>query len=252
MVRKDFPNSSTTPSDIGTPAETYTSPAIRNVDPQQFTVLVNRHMTANLIHLQAASEIQPMSAIDLVKNCPDFPRLPVPIHTARLCLRPFAEEDTAAIAALLADADTTQWIGGVKTETEALASVLRMKDSFYGRGWGTLAIVPTDIHSCIGYCGIRPLPHTQDAEIAFGLLRSHWNRGFATEASVACLQAAFTILRLPSVVATVYPGNTRSIAVLQKLRMTRERCVFGTWPGDLAYLFRVTRQIWMQSDCSSI
>jgi [ribosomal protein S5]-alanine N-acetyltransferase len=185
-----------------------------------------------------------MSAIELIANPSKAARLSVPIRTPRLHLRPFTEDDIGSIGRLFADPEATQWIGGTKTAAEAAASVLRMRDNFSNRGWGTLAVAPSDGSECVGYCGVRPLPHTQDVELAFGFIKSHWNQGFATEASVACLDAAFTTLSFQSIVATVYPGNSRSLAVLKKLNMKQDATVFGQWPYSLALLFRVTKDEW--------
>jgi [ribosomal protein S5]-alanine N-acetyltransferase len=187
-----------------------------------------------------------MTAIDLITHPTETGRISVPIRTSRLQLRPFTEGDIGCLGRILADPETTQWIGGTKTEAEAAASVLRMRDSFNSRGWGTLAVLPIGESQSVGYCGVRPLPHTQDVELAFGFLKSHWGHGFATEASIACLDAAFAVLPLQSIVATVYPGNSRSLAVLKKLKMRQEATVFGQWPHSLALLFRVTKDEWTQ------
>ena len=185
-----------------------------------------------------------MSAIDLIRNPSGGARIPVPIHTERLLLRPFEAADVQGITALLADPETTRWIGGVKSAHDAAASVMRMKDSFRGRGWGTLAVIPQDGADCVGYCGVRPLAHTQEVEVAFALSKACWGRGLAIEASRACIEATFRALPLDSVVATVYPDNSRSIAVLKKLGMVEESRVFGVWPDSLALLFRITRDQW--------
>lgn len=185
-----------------------------------------------------------MSAIDLIRNPSGEARISVPIRTQRLLLRPFEAADAPGISEMLADPDTTRWIGGVKSANEAIASVMRMKDSFKGRGWGTLAVIPHETPQCVGYCGVRPLAHTQEVEIAFGLSKAHWQRGYGTEAGRACLDATFRALPLNSIVATVYPDNTRSIAVLKKLGLREESRVFGVWPDSLALLFRITRDEW--------
>jgi RimJ/RimL family protein N-acetyltransferase len=158
------------------------------------------------------------------------------------------DADIRSYSALMADPETTQWIGGTRTESEAGESVVRMRNGFHRRGWGTLAVVPSDTPDadCIGYCGVRPLPHTQDVELAFGFLKSHWNQGFAAEAGAACLDAAFQTQRFSSVVATVYPDNTRSLAVLRKLHMKDSGRIFGHWPKEIALLFRVTLNDWEQ------
>jgi [ribosomal protein S5]-alanine N-acetyltransferase len=188
-----------------------------------------------------------VTGIELMSHAPNA-RLPVPLITPRLQLRPFEPGDVARFSALLSDEDTTRWIGGVRTEAEAMASIVRMRDSFQGRGLGTLAVVPIGETDCAGYCGVRPLVHTQDMELAFGLLKAYWHKGFATEACTACLQATFETFPLSSVVATVYPENLQSIAVLTKLGMKPEARVFGTWPNSFALLFRLTREAWLGRD----
>ena len=187
-----------------------------------------------------------MSAIDLLRNPSGKARVPVPIRTPRLLLRPFEDADVQGIVAMLGDPETTRWIGGVKSANDAAASVMRMKDSFRGRGWGTLAVIPRETTECVGYCGVRPLAHTQEVEIAFGLSKTYWGSGYGTEASSACIDATFNALPLDSIVATVYPENARSLAVLKKLGLRQESRVFGVWPDSLALLFRITRGDWSQ------
>src|SRR5262249_36965133 len=143
----------------------------------------------------------------------------IPILTPRLELRPFHVSDVDGIAELLADGEATKFIGSVKPRHAAAESVFVMRDAFTTRGWGTLAVVPRDKQKCVGYCGVRPLPHASEIEIAFALQREYWNQGYATEAAGAAINAAFKTLRIKSIVATVYPENKPSLRVLEKLGM---------------------------------
>jgi len=170
----------------------------------------------------------------------------VPILTPRLELRPFNESDIEGIASLLADREATRFIGGVKSREIAADSVRSMRDAFAARGWGTLAVVQRGEERCVGYCGVRPLPHTAEIEIAFALQQRCWNRGFATEAASASIDAAFTSLQIRSIVATVYPDNKPSLRVLEKLGMKLESEVFGHWPMTTALLFRIQAEKWVQ------
>jgi [ribosomal protein S5]-alanine N-acetyltransferase len=168
----------------------------------------------------------------------------VPILTPRLELRPFQESDVDGIAELLADHEATRFIGSVKSRYAAADSVSVMREAFATRGWGTLAVVPRDKRSCIGYCGVRPLPHTAEIEIAFALQQKYWNQGYATEAAAASIDAAFKGLGIKSLVATVYPDNKPSLRVLEKLGMRLESEVFGHWPMTIALLFRLEADTW--------
>jgi RimJ/RimL family protein N-acetyltransferase len=168
----------------------------------------------------------------------------VPILTPRLELRPFRESDVDGIAELLADREATRFIGSVKSRYAAAESVTVMREAFAARGWGTLAVVPRDKGSCVGYCGVRPLPHTAEIEIAFALQQKYWNQGYATEAAAASIDAAFKSLGIRSLVATVYPDNKPSLRVLEKLGMRLESDVFGHWPMTIALLFRLEAETW--------
>jgi RimJ/RimL family protein N-acetyltransferase len=126
-----------------------------------------------------------------------------------------------------------------------------MRDAYATRGWGTLAVIPRGTQECVGYCGVRPLPHTEEIEVAFALQRRCWNLGYATEAAAASIDAAFEHLRVKSVVATVYPDNKASLRVLGKLGMTPECQVFGHWPMTTALLFRITDEKWRSRSAST-
>jgi len=184
------------------------------------------------------------SPVQLLSTSSAKRTIPVPIITARLELRPFKQADTDEIAQLLADRETTRFIGDVKTREAAAESVRVMRDAHSSRGWGTLAIFPRGELNCVGYCGVRPLPHTAEVEVAFALQRQRWNMGYATEAAAASIDAAFEHLEIPSIVATVYPENKASLRVLAKLGMSLESEVFGHWPMTTALLFRVVREKW--------
>jgi ribosomal-protein-alanine N-acetyltransferase len=184
------------------------------------------------------------SAVEVISQVEYRALHPQELQTDRLLLRPFSVEDAEGLAGVLMDGEAAQFIGGPKTHAEARDSAVRMRDAFIQRGWGTLAVILPDAGKCIGYCGVRPLSCTPDVELAFALARSCWDKGYATEAATAVLDAAFVCLRFESVVGTVYPENIASQRVLAKLGMKFERKVFGFWPRDEAWLFRVYRNDW--------
>ncbi len=176
--------------------------------------------------------------------------LPVPIVTPRLELRAFGDSDVNSIVELLTDSVATQFIGGTLSADAAARVAYRMSEAFRIRGWGTLAVVPKDRSACVGYCGVRPLSQTREVEIAFALHPTCWNRGYATEAARACIDASFAALGLRSIVATVYPDNTASCRVLTKLGLIPDGRVFGIWPREHALLYRINRKDWEANQAS--
>jgi RimJ/RimL family protein N-acetyltransferase len=195
-------------------------------------------------NLNAHADERLLSPIDVIGRGDCRALHPPFLQTARLLLRPFIAEDSDGLSRVLSDDEAAQFIGGTKSAEEARDSAIRMQQSFAHRGWGTLAVVPNDLGTCIGYCGVRPLACTPDVELAFALERTHWHKGYATEAAEAVLDAAFRFLRFESVVGTVYPDNVASQRVLDKLGLKFEHKVFGFWPREEAWLFRLTRGTW--------
>src|SRR5689334_8685003 len=75
---------------------------------------------------------------------------PQALQTDRLLLRPFLADDVDGLARVLSDNDAAQFIGGTKSRDEARESATRMGDAFAQRGWGTLAVIPLEMGTCIG------------------------------------------------------------------------------------------------------
>jgi ribosomal-protein-alanine N-acetyltransferase len=72
----------------------------------------------------------------------------------------------------------------------------------------------------IGWCGLKNFPETNEVDLGYRFMKIHWGKGYATEASEACLKYGFEILNLPRIIAKAMPDNTGSIKVMQKLGMS--------------------------------
>jgi RimJ/RimL family protein N-acetyltransferase len=68
----------------------------------------------------------------------------------------------------------------------------------------------------VGFVGLRPLPASPELELYYGLERSHWGRGLATEACRALVDIART-LELRQLEASHFIDNSASARVLDKL-----------------------------------
>jgi [ribosomal protein S5]-alanine N-acetyltransferase len=64
-----------------------------------------------------------------------------------------------------------------------------------------------------------------------------WGHGYATEAARAVVVHALGALELPEVLAEVDEGNAASVAVIERLGMTR----FDVVPGALGPMIRYRR-----------
>lgn len=166
------------------------------------------------------------------------------LKTERLILRPMAENDTAALADILSDGKVgeTYMVPSFATRADALRLAARcialsVGDARFVRG------------IYIGEALIGMINETERGEdfVEFGYVISpaHWNRGYATEAFSAVMEAF--LLKGFKVVAGAFESNTASIRVMQKSGMrlsssratveyrgTLRRCVYyEAKPGDV-------------------
>lgn len=83
---------------------------------------------------------------------------------------------------------------------------------------------------CIGYCGFEYSERLGAVELAYGLEKSAWGRGFASEAAEAVLRYGFETLRLDVIAAAVNPENAASERILMKLGLHKTGQL--PWPGQ--------------------
>ena len=154
------------------------------------------------------------------------------LTTARLHLRPFTPADQEAIHAVYRDPDVMRYVGhGAHRTMAETANALRIYgDVLAQRGYSFLAVTERASGTVIGDGGLHPMGGIgPDLELGYTLARSAWGKGYATELGRALVEYAFTVLRVPRVVAQVEPANTASRNVLAKLGMTEreERMAYG-------------------------
>ena len=149
------------------------------------------------------------------------------IETPRLILRRWKDSDRPAFAAICADPEVMQWLGGVMTREQADARIDRVEATFDALGHGRFLIERKSDGAFLGWCGVMPChesvtPLAGQPEIGWRLVRDAWGGGLATEAARAALDDAFGRLGMNQVLAYTGPANLRSQAVMQRLGMTRE------------------------------
>lgn len=138
-------------------------------------------------------------------------------RTQRLLLRPGFPEDATALAAAIADKAIVSNLTGPPWPfglADAQAYLARRPDSVLP---SLLVFERSDDGAplLIGECGISRRPSGR-AELGYWIARSHWGRGFASEAAAAMVDIA-RALRLPALEASHFLDNPRSGRILEKL-----------------------------------
>lgn len=147
------------------------------------------------------------------------------LRTARLVLRPFADEDRRAFAALNTDAEVMAEFPAVLTpaQSDAFIDFAEAKRAQTGFGFSAVA---TPEGQFLGMCGLNapgfPAPFMPCVEIGWRFARGAWGKGYATEAAQAWLGHGFGPLGLNEIVSFTATTNKRSEAVMQRIGMTRD------------------------------
>ena len=153
-------------------------------------------------------------------------KLPIPIETPRLLLRPWRDDDLPAFAAMNADPRVMEFLGPLKTREESDASVARFSAHLARHGFGFWAVEVTGVADFIGFVGLKVLDFEAHfapcVEVGWRLAYDHWGKGYATEAARASLDFGFRRLGLEEIVAFTVPANRRSWRVMERLGMTRD------------------------------
>lgn len=152
--------------------------------------------------------------------------MPAPIlETARLRLRPWRDSDLEEFAALNADPRVMQHFESTLTREQSNLMTARIRERMSERDFGLWAVEVPGIADFVGFTGLSvpgfDAHFTPCVEVGWRLAFDHWHKGYATEAAALALSYAFDRLALEEVVSFTVPANTRSIAVMERLGMTR-------------------------------
>jgi RimJ/RimL family protein N-acetyltransferase len=155
------------------------------------------------------------------------------LETERLQLRWMTLDDTPMMFAVWNDPAFMQFVGdrGIRTLDEAEVSMQQGPLHLYSEyGYGPFRVIGREDGADMGVCGLYRRDGLDEPDIGFALLPDYRGKGFGYEASVAVLDHARDVLKLPRVAAIVSPSNDASIALLEKLGMCYDKAM--RLPGD--------------------
>lgn len=92
-------------------------------------------------------------------------------------------------------------------------------NSYRLHGFGRWAVVLKDSNRFIGWCGLKR-NELNEIDLGYRFFKTEWGKGYATEASYACLNFGFGQLKLDSIMARGAKANQASIQVMRKLKMS--------------------------------
>lgn len=171
--------------------------------------------------------------------------------TKRLILRPFADSDRDAFAAMNADPEVMAHFPAPlsRAESDALMDAIEEKRARFGFSFDAIE----RSGELIGFCGLSvpktALPFSPCVEIGWRLTRRAWSKGYASEAARDALARAFGPLGLDEVVSFTPTTNHLSMAVMTRIGMVRDRdgdfrhpVVAPSHPLSIHVLYRIGKE----------
>ena len=157
------------------------------------------------------------------------------LTTRRLVLRPVTEQDRGELLGHWTAPDVRRFLfdGAVLSPAEITEVIEYSTRTFAAAGYGLWLIRERDRAALVGTAGLRPLEDL-GLEVIYSLAPEAWGHGYATEAAQAVIGYALGPLGLPEVLAEVDEGNAASVAVIERLGLTR----FDMVPGLLGPMAR--------------
>jgi RimJ/RimL family protein N-acetyltransferase len=168
----------------------------------------------------------------------------VALHTDRLHLRMFREDDLDAYAAICADPEVMRYLGDGRTlgRNEAWRQMAMILGHWQLRGYGLWAVEERATGALVGRLGFFEPEGWPGFELGWMLRRASWGRGYATEGAERALAHAFTEMGRQRLISLIRPDNRASIRVAERLgeRLEGRTTLFG----QEALVYGIDRARW--------
>lgn len=159
------------------------------------------------------------------------------LETERLVLRPIVLEDVNEVLAIYNDAEAGKYNcwQTIEGQKAGLLKIMQFREGWERKERIRWGLIDKTSHKLIGDCAFVMFDwRTDRAEVGFNLVRSHWNKGFMTEALNAVLEYGWKN-GLHRIEAIVNPENAPCRALLAKLGWTEEAILRGLGKKDGVY-----------------
>jgi len=161
---------------------------------------------------------------------------PIPtFESQRLILRAFQPSDFEPMATFFADPLSAHY-GGPCGREEAWRKFAVYSGHWLLRGYGPWALEDKATGAYVGLAGLWFPEGWVEPEITWALVPGQHGKGFATEAALRALQAAYQHFGWTTAVSVVSTQNRASQAVAQRMGATLERDI--TYRHGQAHLYR--------------
>lgn len=139
------------------------------------------------------------------------------IETPRLVLRVPRLEDLDAMTAMMSDAETARFIGGVMPKPVMWRVLMSLIGAWHAHGFAMFAVCERSTGRWVGRLGPWMPEGWPGTEIGWTISRDCWGRGYATEGAIAATDWAVDTLGWTDIIHSIAPENVASQQVARKL-----------------------------------
>jgi RimJ/RimL family protein N-acetyltransferase len=147
------------------------------------------------------------------------------LETDRLLLRGWHDDDLEPFAAMNADETVMEFYPATLARRQSDALAMRLRRCLDKDGFGLYAVEMKSTRDFIGYVGFAKAEFaaafTPAVEVGWRLALRSWGTGYASEAARACVSHGFSELGFDELVSFTARRNKRSIAVMERIGMSR-------------------------------
>ena len=145
------------------------------------------------------------------------------LKTERLGLRNWVEADKAPFIEMCKDEEVMKHFPMPLSEIETLGLIERLQAHFDLHGYCYFAVDIIETGEFIGFTGLAKQSweskYTPCVDMGWRLKKEAWGKGYATEAALGCLNAAFSKFGIKEVLSFATNTNTASENVMKKIGM---------------------------------
>ena len=146
------------------------------------------------------------------------------LETKNLRLRQVEEQDYSLFKTLLQNQSYTRYLPDSKVfKNDNVRTFIKRRKRHWLKGYGTFVITLKDKPlQTIGFVGVEVSPNPLYSDLRFMILTRYQGKGFAFEASSACLKHVFNSGLLAQIYGVCMEKNLASLCVFKKLGLTPE------------------------------
>lgn len=143
------------------------------------------------------------------------------LETSRLALREIVLSDLDFLAEVLGNPQVMEYWSKCYSRKESHQWLLKQQIRYRQDGYGFWLVLEKEKLQPVGQVGLMKIKIEEQEEIALGYIihAPFWKKGFAFEASQACIDYAFSNLEAMRVIALIRAENVPSRNMAKKLGM---------------------------------